>query len=459
MTQETLFARAAFALLVGLSSCVPVRAAATNEEIVKRADSYLQAHTDNGTFSGTVLLARGGTPLFVKGYGYSNESTRVRNGARTRFPIASITKTFTATLVMRLQQQARLDIGKSVCTYVEPCPAYWRPITLRHLLLHTSGIPDYAKHPDVRRKMHEPRTLAELIAAFRGETPEFIAGARYSYSNSGYVLLGAILEKASGRTYAQLLQEQIFAPLGMYASSLGSNPAAAAELAIGYRPDGTRNTRADNVDPSWLHAAGGIYSTVEDLLKWDRALSDGRVLPRALLEQMWSAEHGTYGFGWQLMKPSPQSLNRTLVYHAGGITGHATDFLHYPRENVTIILLANLLPVPLPEISRDLSAIVFDEPFAVPVVRKPARIDPALYRDYAGVYQLSPQVDITVAREGDRLTVQATGQPEDIAIPESARTFYSRISPIRLSFVRDADGKVSGLILHQPGGELSARRK
>ncbi len=434
-------------------------AAPSTDEIAKRADAYLQAHTDNGTFSGTVLLARGGTQLFVKGYGFANEATQLRNTARTQFPIASITKTFTATLVMKLQQQGRLDIGESVCTYLAPCPAHWQPITLRHLLLHTSGIPDYASQVDFPRKMHEPRTLAQIIGEFRELPLEFAPGARYGYSNSGYVLLGSILEKASGRSYAQLLQEFIFTPLGMRDTGLDANDSSRPKLALGYRPDGVRNALAEDVDPSWLYAAGGIYSTVEDLLKWDRALISGSVLSRETLSQMWSLDHGVYGFGWQLLKAAPQSLNRTLVFHAGGIKGHASDFLHYPQEQVTVVLLANLLPVPLAEISRDLSAIVFGESFSMPVVRKPARVDPALYDEYAGKYRLAPNVDITVAREGDRLTVQATGQPKDVAIPESATTFYSRISPVRVSFMRDGAGKVSRIVLHQPGGDLPAARK
>jgi CubicO group peptidase (beta-lactamase class C family) len=307
--------------------------------------------------------------------------------------------------------------------------------------------------------MREPRTLPQLLGEF-GERPlDFAPGARHSYSNSGYVVLGAILEKASGKSYAQLLRELVFTPLGMRNSGLDANGPGKPQLAIGYRPDGAVNARADEVDPSWLYAAGGIYSTVEDLQKWERALISGSLLPRETLEQMWSPEHGVYGLGWQLLRASPQSLNRRLVFHAGGTSGYASDFLHYPQENVSVILLANLLPVPLAEISRDLSAILFGEPVAMPAVRKPAKVDPALYAEYAGVYQLQPNVDITVAREGDRLTVQATGQPKDVAIPESATTFYSRISPVRVSFMRDGAGKVSRLILHQPGGEMTAARK
>lgn len=452
-------ARLLLAVLLGSGPYMRAGAAVPTDEIAKLADAYLQAHTERGSFSGTVLLARAGTAVFVKSYGFANEATQLRNTPRTQFPIASITKPFTATLVMKLQQQGRLDIGKSVCAYFDPCPPHWRPITLRHLLMHTSGIPDYARQPDFPSRMHEPRTLTQLIGEFRDRPLEFAPGARYGYSNSSYVVLGAILEKASGRSYAQLLREMIFTPLGMRESGVDANGPGKPKLAIGYRPDGAGNERADELDPSWLYAAGGIYSTVEDLLKWDRALISGSLLPQETLEQMWSPEHGVYGFGWQLLRASPQSLNRTLVFHAGGTIGYASDYLHYPQEKVSIILLANLLPVPLAEISRDLSAIMFGESVQVPTIRKPAKVDPALYDEYAGVYRLQPKVDITVAREGDRLTVQATGQPKDVAIPESATTFYSRISPVRVSFMRDAAGKVSRLVLHQPGGDLPAERK
>lgn len=257
MKHQTIYAPAVLAFLAAAGICLPAGAAPSTDEIARRADTYLQARTDNGTFSGTVLLARGGKPLFVKGYGFSNEAARLRNTARTQFPIASITKPFTATLVMKLQQQGRLDIGKSICTYLEPCPAHWRPVTVRQLLMHTSGIPDYAKQADLPHKMSEPRTLAQLIAEFRERPPEFAAGARYSYTNSGYVLLGAILEKASGRTYAQLLQELIFTPLGMRDTALDAYGPKRPKLALGYRPDGVHNARAEDVDTSWLYAAGG----------------------------------------------------------------------------------------------------------------------------------------------------------------------------------------------------------
>ena len=340
------------------------------EEVARRAHAYLQARTDARTFSGAVLIARGGTTLFSAAYGFANEEWQVRNETGTRFPIASVTKTFTAALIMKLQQQRRLGLEDPLCRHVEPCPKHWQPITLRHLLTHTAGIPDYARTPDFMQKVRLRRTLPELIAEFRDRPPEFVPGAKYSYSNSNYILLGQILEKTGGKPYEQLLEENIFAPLGMRDSGVDVNSRVIARRASGYRPEGKgpdgkpearRFANADFVDTSWLYSAGAIYSTVGDLLKWDRALRSGAVLPREQVDLMWSAKHGAYGYGWQLLEPSAQTLNRRLVFHAGGTTGYASDLLLYPEQDVTIVLLANLLPVPLAEISRDLSAIAFGE--------------------------------------------------------------------------------------------------
>jgi D-alanyl-D-alanine carboxypeptidase len=336
----------------------------STEAIASRAHAYLQARADSRTFSGAVLIARGGTTLFSRAYGFANEEWQIRNDTATRFPIASITKTFTAALVMKAQQQRQLAIADPICRHLEPCPRHWQPITVRHLLTHTSGIPDYARTPEFPRKVSQRRTLPELLGEFRDRPLEFTPGAKYVYSNSNYILLGQILEKAGGKPYGQLLEEKIFSPLGMSDSGLDVNSHVIARRASGYRPEGTgarRFLNADHVDTSWLYAAGAIYSTVGDLLKWDRALRSGAVLPREQVDLMWSPKHGPYGYGWQLLGPSSQTLNRRLVFHAGGLTGYSTDLLVYPDDDVTIVLLANMLPVPLAEISRDLSAMVFGE--------------------------------------------------------------------------------------------------
>jgi len=349
------------ALLLMLPACSGNVAAdkPSATEVADRAHAYMQAQADAGRFSGVVLIARGGTPLFSRAYGMANHEWQIPNDTTTRFPIASVTKTFTAALVLKLAQQGRLRTDELICKHLDPCPEHWQAITVHHLLTHTAGITDYARAPDFLQKVRQRRTLSGLVAEFRDLPLEFAPGARYSYSNSGYILLGVILEKLGGKPYERLLEEEIFVPLGMRDSGLESNSAVIARRASGYRPDGKVFANADYVDASWLFSAGAIYSTLDDLLKWDRALRSGAVLPRAQVDQMWSATHGAYGYGWQLLAPSPQTHGRRMVFHAGGTTGYASDLLIYPDDDVTIVLLANLLPVPLADLSRDLSAIAF----------------------------------------------------------------------------------------------------
>jgi CubicO group peptidase (beta-lactamase class C family) len=442
-----------------LAASLLVTACSSGAEIAPKADQYLQALTDSGRFSGTVLLARDGKTLFLKGYGFADEKSRQPNSAATRFPIASLTKPFTATLLLQLQKRGALSISDPVCKHLKPCPDAWKDITLRHLLTHTSGIPDYTRGPDFLSKMRTPRSADEVIATFRDLPLDFAPGAKYRYSNAGYYVLGAVIEKVSGRRFEAELAESIFKPLGMEATAYGANVRALPRLASGYQPRGTGNETADYVDTSWLFAAGGIHSTVEDLFKFERALSTDVLLPARELADMWSAEHGEYGYGWQLLPATPKTLNRRLVFHAGGIPGFSTDLLRYPDEDVTIIILANLHPVALGEVSRDLAAIVFGEPYSVPTVRRTAKVDPAVYDTYVGRYEINPNVTIHVTREGDQLTVQATGQPKDFAVPESETSFYSRVSPARLSFAKDAAGKVDRLIIHDADRDIPAYRK
>ena len=428
-------------------------------DIAPKADAYLQALTDSGRFSGTVLLARDGKTLFAKGYGFANEASRLPNSTGTTFPVASVAKPFTATLVLQLQQRGALSIADPVCEYIAPCPDAWRAITLEHLLTHTSGVPDYTSGPDFLAKMRTPRTAGDIIASFRDLPLTSPPGTKYRYSNAGYFVLGAVIEKASGKPYAAVLEELILKPLGMTQTGFGANAHQLPKLAHGYQPRGTVNDVADYVDTSWLFAAGGIHSTVEDLAKFERALNTDTLLPRDALANMWSPERGEYGYGWQLLPPSAATLDRRLVFHAGGIPGYSTDLLRYPDDGVTVIILANQHPVDLQEISRNLSAIVFGEEFSMPTVRRAAKIDPSIYDAYAGRYEINPDVAITVTREGDQLAVQATGQPKDFAVPESESTFFSRVSPARLSFSKDASGKVDKLIIHDPHRDIPAPRK
>lgn len=452
-------ARAFAALVFTFISLGTAAAQPTRDEVARQADDYLQAQFDAGFFNGAALIARDGVTVFAKGYGYANAEWEIPNSVSTRFRIASITKTFTAALILKQAGQGRLDVNDAVGKHFQPCPESWGSVTLHHLLTHTSGIPNYTSAPDFATINRLPHTAEQIVATFRDKPLEFAPGAKYSYSNSNYLLLALILEKVSGASYEQLLHRELLDPLELKDTGIDRHSRILLRRASGYRPDGTLLANAEHLDMVWVHGSGAMYSTVEDLLEWNRALHGGRVLAQNVLEKMWQADKGDYGYGWQVLKPSPMTFGRPLLLHAGGLNGFATDLLHYPGEKVTIVILANLMTSPMLAISRDLAAITFGEKYTMPVVRKAVTLDPAIYDAYAGDYVLSPQMTINVRREGDRLIVQAQGQQADVAIPESETRFFSRLVDAQVTFVKDGSGKVTQLIIHQNGRDMPAPRR
>jgi CubicO group peptidase (beta-lactamase class C family) len=226
------------------------------------------------------MVARDDEPLLRQGYGMANREHDVPNTPETKFRIGSVTKQFTAAAALILQEQGKLDVRATIQTYLGDCPEAWGGITVHHLLTHTSGIPDYARLPDRERRIREPTTPDALIALFRDRPLEFKPGERFAYSNSGYALLGRLIERISGKTYAEFLVEQIFTPLGMKDSGYDDARPVLKARAAGYarRQGGLEN--APYLDMTNPFAAGGLYSTVDDLLKWDRALAANQLLSK-----------------------------------------------------------------------------------------------------------------------------------------------------------------------------------
>lgn len=432
---------------------------ARQHDIATQAHAYLQAQTDAGFFSGAVLIARDGAPVFAKAYGQANAEWQIPNTLDTRFRIASISKTFTAALVMQFEERGRLSVTDRLCGFLESCPEAWAPLTIHHLLTHTSGIPDYVRLPDFGSLSRQAYAPSRIITLVRDKALEAAPGERYLYSNANYVLLGLVLERISGVPFERLLHEQLLAPLGMTNTGIDHASTLVANRASGYVPDGAGLANADFIDTTWVFGAGQMYSTVGDLLMWDQAWRQGRVVRDETRIRMWRADRGDYGYGWQVLGAWPPGINKRLVLHAGGLHGFATDLLSYPDENVTIVILANLMTAPMAVISRDLSAIMFKAPYALPVVRRAIDVNPALYDTYAGDYQLAPNVVLNVRREGNRLVVQATDQAPDVAVPESELRFFSRKVDAQITFARDAAGRVTHLTVHSGGRDTVAPRR
>jgi len=303
--------------------------------------------------------------VFSKGYGLADKDAHIPNTPQTRFRIGSLTKQFTAMAILLLQEQGKLHVQDHLCLYIQDCPADWQPITLFHLLTHSSGIPDYTNFADFVATWTQPTTPEELISRFKNMPLDFSPGSRFRYSNSGFVLLGYIIERVSGESYAMFLQKHIFTPLKLsntgYDSTYPSLPQHATGYYAGY-------VKPEPYDMSVLYAAGAVYSTVEDLYSWDLALEQHTLIPQQAQDSMFtvhvpcppSGPGGCllptdvgYGFGLFIAN-EPEGR---LIYHVGHIDGFFAYDGFYPKLDLEVVVLSNLETTDVLKIGRMLAMI------------------------------------------------------------------------------------------------------
>ena len=346
---------------------VPSRPAALEPAVLeKKIDELLAAHARANGFSGTVLLASQGRPLFAKGVGYANLEWQVPNTTKTKFRIGSITKQFTSMLVMQLREQGKIRLEDSVCVHVTPCPAAWKPVTIHHLLTHTSGIPTYTGIAAWRATNMVPKTVDQMLAVFRDLPLEWVPGEKYAYNNSGYFLLGVVIEKVSGKKYEQALQDMILTPLGLADTGYDWSKTILPRRASGYAGKGDALANAPALDMQQPYAAGAMYSTVEDLLKWDQALYTDTLLPAAARQLMWTPFKENYAYGWSVPPPGPAFGGHRRIQHSGGINGFSSVIVRLPEPNVTVIVLSNNASANAGAVGRDVAAIYYGLPYTTP---------------------------------------------------------------------------------------------
>ncbi len=424
----------------------------------KKVDELLTVHMKGMNFTGTVLLAAAGKPLLVKGYGDANIEWQIPNGAQTRFRIGSITKQFTSMLIMLLREQGKVKLEDSVCAFVTPCPETWKPVTIHHLLTHTSGIPTYTGIASWREANMVPKTVDQIIAIFRDLPLQWTPGENFAYNNSGYFLLGAVIEKVAGKKYEQALQDMILTPLRMTDTGYDWSHTIMPRRASGYTMrDGVR-ANAPALDMQQPYAAGAMYSTVEDLLKWDQALYTDTLLPEASRKIMWTPFKNNYAYGWVTMPASAETFGHRRVTHGGGINGFSSVIIRIPDTNVTAIVLSNSDAVNAGAVGRELLGIYYGKPFTPPPSRTVADVNPAVFDQYVGKYELAPTFVVAITREENRLMAQATGQGKFEIFPESETVFFAKVPQLSVRFVKDADGKVSHFVLSQGGKDQQARK-
>jgi CubicO group peptidase (beta-lactamase class C family) len=319
-----------------------------------RMEQVVQSYVANKQFMGSVLVAQDGKVVFSKGYGFANLEWDVPNSPTAKFRLGSVTKQFTAACILLLEERGKLKIDDPVKKYMPDAPAAWDKVTIFSLLTHTSGIPSFTGFPDYASTEAIATTPEKLVARFRDKPLEFQPGEKWNYSNSGYVLLGYLIEKISGQSYSQFVQDNIFTPLRMKDSGYDSNSAIIAHRAAGYAPSDKGLINAGYIDMSIPLSAGALYSTTEDLLRWEQGLFGGKLLSVASLQKMTTPFKNDYAFALAVRDAN----GHKLIEHGGGIEGFNTQLSYYPDDKLTIVVLANQNTGATGDIASKLAALV-----------------------------------------------------------------------------------------------------
>ena len=550
--------------------CVAQDHAAKIQEVLALAHKYRQ-------FNGSALVAENGKVVYKGAFGQANMEWNIPNTPDTKFRLGSITKQFTATVILQLVEQGKIKLDAKLSDYL---PDYRKDtgdkVTIHHLLTHTSGIPSYTSQPGFFQNVsRNPYTVDDFVKKYASGDLEFEPGSKYTYNNSGYFLLGAIIERVTGKTYEQVLKQNIFDPLGMKNTGYDHHATILSKRASGYNktPDGYSN--AFYLDMSIPYAAGSLYSTVEDLYLWDQALYTDKLLSAQSKALMYKPFLENYAYGWVVTNASFKQNDQPVpvISHNGGINGFTTTIVRFPKEKNLIVMLDNTGSEYLDRLSDSIAKILYNHPYEPPKIslvsvlgktiadkgieagiaqyrdlkakqavtydfaepelnrlgyqllqngkareaieifklnveaypqgfntydsladaymtinerelaiqnykkslelnanntnatealkrleKAPVVVDARTFDSYVGEYEIAPGFVMRVFREGDKFMTQATGQSKFEIFPESETTFSPRAFAAKLTFVKDADGKVNGVRLEQGGRLMLAKR-
>jgi CubicO group peptidase (beta-lactamase class C family) len=415
----------------------------------------------------SVAVLRGSDTVVMKGYGDASIELHRPATAATVYRIGSITKQFTSAEIMRLAERGKLSIDDPITKYLPDVPTHGQTITIRRLLNHTSGIHNYTAEPAWRSTWAQQLSPRQIVAFVDHDSLDFKPGDKWSYSNTNFVLLGMIIEKVTGETYANYLEHDLFKPLGLtqtsYCPSRPSDPTFADGYSIGSGPA----KPAEFLDMTHPHGAGAICSTVRDLVKWQRALQGGRVVNAksyALMTTPDTLNNGkplTYGFG---LATGRLGTHRQIG-HSGGINGFTTASSYYPDDSVNVVVFSNADAGP-DQLGFNISRVVFGLPLVAAPKPVVAVTLPDSIRDkLPGIYDLATPTGgkfvIHIMVENGQVVTQAEG-PDQGKFPliyAGNWVFGASFDPsLRVTFLRES-GAVSKMRLEQGGGTMEGPRR
>jgi CubicO group peptidase (beta-lactamase class C family) len=397
-------------------------------------DKYVQAHVNVKGFSGTVLVMKQNTVLLKKAYGLADREWNIANTTDTKFRIGSITKQFTAACILQLIEQGKLSIDDKLSKYIPDFPK-GDTVTIHMLLNHTSGIASFTDQPEFANIATLSWSKDSMVLFFKNKPYNFSPGTKYQYNNSGFFLLGYIIEKVSGQSYNDYLRQHILDKLGMMNTGVDKLDSILPMRAKGYSKMKAKYVNADFISLAWPFSAGVLYSTVDDMYKWDRALYGTTIISATSKQKMFTPGKSNYGYG--IIIDTLEKHYR--IWHNGGIPGFVSNISRYVNDDICVIVLSND-SYNADAVADGLADILFDVPVEFPYVHKEIKINPALYDRYVGKYKAFLIVEV-IKKDG-KLYRHRDGTDDIELKPESeTKFFYADDSDRQLEFEVDKSGK------------------
>jgi CubicO group peptidase (beta-lactamase class C family) len=417
------------------------------------------AYTPNNAFMGSVLVASRDDALLDSGYGMADLEWGIPNAPDVKFRLGSLTKQFTATLVLMLQEDGKLKLSDSVSKYIPNAPKSWAVISLAQLLGHVSGIPNFTDDDRFPVWSMSPHTKEEELAFIEAKPLGFAPGSKFEYSNSNYEVLGAVIEKVSGRSYADMLQQRIFRPLGMKDTGLDSDELILAKRAQGYLlgANGLEHARSESMTIPW--AAGSIYSTTHDLLLWEHGLFGGKLISPASLKLMSTPGKGDYGLGVVISKHD----GRVLIDHGGGIEGFNTYLAYEPEQRLAVVVLSNVNGIAPGVMGLQLLDVASGKSVVLPTEHKPMPMPLDQLGGFEGAFRLPSGAAVVIAKGEKALTMtRGSGSPHSLFYEGATMghaKFYDPARYLEIEFIPNDVGVVKSVILHFSSGDQVAERQ
>ena len=448
-------------VLAGYGQSASQLRAPNSKSFQSAVDSYIQPFVEIKGFSGVVFVARRGEILVRKGYGMANYELGLPNTPQTKFHIASISKDFTAAAIMLLEERGSLSVNDTLDKYIPDYPK-GNLIKIHDLLIHTSGIPNVNSLPDYDTKSRLHLSLNDVIDMFKLSTLESPPGQRYSYSNSNYNLLAFIIEKVSGVSYGEFLKANIFDPLGMNDTAHDGNPnALIPNRASGYVPLGIGDLEnAPFIDWSIKTGNGSLYSTVDDLYKWDRALYTEKLFKRTTFERIFTEQIPGVGYGWSIS----QRGSRKLMSSSGRSPGFQGEIQRYVGDDVCLIVLSNNYSGAASFLIDGVAAILFGASYATLSSQPKQKLDATAVHAFVGEYHggsdfFIPGASLTVKEQNGYLSLTwSTTTGASWLVPMTDSRFYDRNFGATVTFVKQPNGQISQLVYGMLGREYRALR-